>query len=70
MNLYYVNMDVLKKVKGEADKIENTDFAIPAMTPSEALEKSKVYGPDGVLLDKVFKMGKDWDTAKSQTHKE
>lgn len=64
MNLYYVNMDVTKKVKGEPDRVENTentDFAIPAMTPGEALEKSKAYGPDGVMRKEVYKMGKDWD---------
>jgi len=59
MNLYYVNITVVKKVKGSSDIIENVDFAIPANTSDEALEKSKVYGV-GVLNSNYSKLNKDW----------
>jgi len=54
MNLYYVNITVVKKVKGSSAIIENVDFAIPANTSDEALEKSKVWSRG--VKPKLFKI--------------
>lgn len=60
MNLYYINLNITRKVKNQPDVIEDIDFAIPADTPEEALEKSAEYGSNGVMQARVEVLGKDW----------
>lgn len=57
MNLYYVRLPVTDK---KTSITEDCDFAIPARTPEEALEKSKQFGEHGVLQQKNYPMNHDW----------
>ena len=57
MNLYYVRLPITDK---KTLVTEDKDFAIPANTSDEALEKSKQFGENGALLSISYPMNHDW----------